>query len=117
MGGRGGPGGAPGVANAESSQVRTAVQAVVDALAEAHQTSSYPYLAPGYRMVADVRDAMARDGITDRSDQDAAIRAASRAGAVDVSTAVAGYLLTDREIDQGIMLGGVMDHVISRRVA
>jgi hypothetical protein len=87
----------------------------VAALESAVNTSSYPYLTADQRTVADIRDAMAARGVTDRGDQDAALKAASRAGLIDISSAIATYALTDREIARGIMLGGQVDHIVTPR--
>jgi hypothetical protein len=112
----GGRGAAPSGASATASgPAGSASDVAVSAVNAAVNTSAYPYLGPGDRTVADVRDELSRRGITGRAEQDAALKAASRAGRIHISSAIAPYELTRREIEQGIMIGGQVDQIVSPR--
>src|SRR6185369_7922787 len=96
----GGRGGAPSETSAPASgPASTPAGIAVRALERAANTSAYPYLGAGERTVADVRDALSRLGIKGHAEQDAAIKAASRAGLIEVRSAIAAYELTRREIE------------------
>jgi hypothetical protein len=115
MGGRGGASSDTSAASVATGPVANASTVAVRAVETARNTSSYPYLGVGERTVADVRDALARQGITGRAEQDAALRAASRSGLIEIGSAVARYALTQREREGGIMMGGQVDELVSIR--
>lgn len=114
MGGRGAktPGaktGPPRVpANPDDYIVRAAMRAYHDTV----KTSDYPTGGPTMYVLADYRDALARQGITDRGDQDMVIKIAQRAHKLETSTAIARHWLTEREFQSGIDFGDVTNHMI-----
>lgn len=69
----------------------------------------------GAVQMADLRDALAARGVTDRAAQDDMIRRSMRAGEIDIDSAMDKHHMTERELAAGIVLGGQTDHWVTPR--
>jgi hypothetical protein len=103
MGGRGGKSTAGG--NVISAPIGDAVETVVRAIRVAPNTSTLP-LGANNRTIADIRDALAALGMTDRTDQNAALIAAQRAHRILLQPFIGKWMMTQREHDAAVHLAG-----------
>lgn len=111
MGGRGGKGGAAGTANTAESPAGNAVEMVVQAIRTTPNTSAHAL--GDARMISDIRDALAAQGMTDRTDQDAALVAANRARRILLEPFLGKWMMTPREHDAAVLLAGeVQDYAM-----